>query len=72
MPILAAYTMRGMCRKLNEKNLPAILNKRQIFVRCIVERKIFLKQYPPNFKKFVRCKVKGQNVGTKPGADSLS
>ena len=71
-PVLAAYTMRATCRKLDEKNLPAILNKRQIFVRWKVEREIFLNQYPPNFKKIVRCKVKGQSIGTKPGADSLS
>ena len=59
--------------KLSQKIfLTAILNKRQFSVRWKVERKNFLKLHPPNFKKFVRCKVRGQSIGTKQGADSLS
>lgn len=72
LPLLAAYTMRGNTPQAQWKNLSGILNKRQIFVRWKVERKIFLKLHPLNRKKFVRCKVKGQNIGTKPSADSLS
>ena len=32
----------------------------------------FLEAVPLIRKKFVRCKVNGQSIGTKPGADSLS
>ena len=32
----------------------------------------FLEAAPPNLQKNVRCKVNGQNNGTKLGADSLS